>query len=998
MSVETFTWQNTNTSWATSGNWSLSSPGGLTGPPGNDFADLATDIAAFPAVSSGIDQPNIQSNDFFVLGVTIDDSGTQKYNPTGSAGVLTVGANGISLFGTGTNTTSSGMNIRVGTTQTWNIDTGNTFTQTGGFSGAHLLTKDGDGTLLLNNATGTPNRFAGGYNIVGGTLQGGSAATQSAHVLRSNPINIGASGTLSNAGGSNPSLSLGQLSGSGAASLAANTRPDMYIFADANYSGTMTVGGTTGNLDLRFGNDAVQTFSGNVSTVRFDGGLSVSRGATLKLTGTGGNGELTGHSFAITMRGGKILLDNSGGNTTGGTTTNRLDNANSVTFLGGTIAMVGSSSGSTETLAGLTMNAGAASVQVTNTAGGAGAQLTFSSFGRGSGLAGTINFVGDGNGTLGSAGDNPRIVFTSAPGTTNGVIANSGGSGILGFATVNGTDFASYGADGVVAVSTTTVSGALTSASTQNSSLNNNATIGASDVVYNTLKIAPSAGGQSLDLTGTGHLTTTGVLLAGNTDFTIQNTGGGTGGLTASNQRFVHVANAGTTLSIAVPILSDNHFTKSGEGILALTGSSSQFSPSANLNIGIASGVLRASLTSLGGGTSGTNTPLGAFTTLQLRGGVLEISGGGTLTRALDASGNASGGGITFDQGATDQGGGGFSAIDGDATVRFVTNNSSSTLSAGGSMRWGNGSFVPTGHALIFGSTKANSKITLANEIELDSGAAGNEYFGREVRVIDNPGSSTDRAELSGEVIGGNYADLIKTGGGTLELSRAAGNSYSGNTLVVGGTLLANNTSGSGTGSGLVKVSIDGTFGGSGIVSGPVVVESGGKVAPGASIESLAVGSLTLMTGSAFVYEINSQATLGVAADLLTTASELSIAPVVGMTGVDLSLGDIAAISSPLAGGTKFTLAGYIAGMWNGGTFKDKPDGSTVTVGVNQFVLDYDDIASGVNFVADLGSSNRFVTLTSVIPIPEPSVMLFGGLLCGGLGLRYLKRRLVAAA
>jgi autotransporter-associated beta strand protein len=71
--------------------------------------------------------------------------------------------------------------------------------------------------------------------------------------------------------------------------------------------------------------------------------------------------------------------------------------------------------------------------------------------------------------------------------------------------------------------------------------------------------------------------------------------------------------------------------------------------------------------------------------------------------------------------------------------------------------------------------------------------------------------------------------------------------SYTGGTTVSGGTLLVNNTTGSGTGTGPVTVS-GGTLGGTGIIdsspTGSNVVVAGGSIAPG-----VAAGTLTFSTG-----------------------------------------------------------------------------------------------------------------------------------------------------
>ncbi|RYD20119.1 MAG: hypothetical protein EOP88_16360, partial [Verrucomicrobiaceae bacterium] len=80
--------------------------------------------------------------------------------------------------------------------------------------------------------------------------------------------------------------------------------------------------------------------------------------------------------------------------------------------------------------------------------------------------------------------------------------------------------------------------------------------------------------------------------------------------------------------------------------------------------------------------------------------------------------------------------------------------------------------------------------------------------------------------------------ELRKVGGGTLDLRGAS--TYSGMTQIYEGTLLANNTTGSATGSGDVIVHVGGTLGGNGFISGNVF--NGGRVAPGNSPGTLHIG------------------------------------------------------------------------------------------------------------------------------------------------------------
>jgi autotransporter-associated beta strand protein len=90
---------------------------------------------------------------------------------------------------------------------------------------------------------------------------------------------------------------------------------------------------------------------------------------------------------------------------------------------------------------------------------------------------------------------------------------------------------------------------------------------------------------------------------------------------------------------------------------------------------------------------------------------------------------------------------------------------------------------------------------------------------------------------------GGGNAGVTKVGMGTLILT--ASNTYWAGTQIDDGTLLVNNATGSGTGSGGVNANDGGTLGGTGSVAGAVSVASGGQLASGTGD----AGTLTLAGG-----------------------------------------------------------------------------------------------------------------------------------------------------
>jgi autotransporter-associated beta strand protein len=97
---------------------------------------------------------------------------------------------------------------------------------------------------------------------------------------------------------------------------------------------------------------------------------------------------------------------------------------------------------------------------------------------------------------------------------------------------------------------------------------------------------------------------------------------------------------------------------------------------------------------------------------------------------------------------------------------------------------------------------------------------------------------------------------LIKTGNGALTLAGA--NTYANGTTVSGGTLLVNGT----LANGLLKV-IAGTLGGTGVIDGATIIQSGATLAPGLPKANGTVGTLifnstlTLAAGGAIVMKLN---------------------------------------------------------------------------------------------------------------------------------------------
>jgi autotransporter-associated beta strand protein len=158
---------------------------------------------------------------------------------------------------------------------------------------------------------------------------------------------------------------------------------------------------------------------------------------------------------------------------------------------------------------------------------------------------------------------------------------------------------------------------------------------------------------------------------------------------------------------------------------------------------------------------------------------------------------------------------------------------------------------------------------------------------------------------------------LNVSGPGTVVLNAA--NTYTGATTVTSGTLLVNNTTGSGTGTGDMAVNA-GTLGGGGTISGAVAVASGANLSPGSiastgTVGTLHTGSLTLSSGSNYLVDLTSGGVdlTAVTGSVTLTGSNLIVATQSGFTPT----GNYVIISNdgtdPVTGvfGTTVVPAGY---------------------------------------------------------------------------------------
>jgi fibronectin-binding autotransporter adhesin len=249
--------------------------------------------------------------------------------------------------------------------------------------------------------------------------------------------------------------------------------------------------------------------------------------------------------------------------------------------------------------------------------------------------------------------------------------------------------------------------------------------------------------------------------------------------------------------------------------------------------------------------------------------------------------------------------------------------------------------------------------------------------------------SSTNSLTVSGQVSdGGSGFALTKTGAGTLALTNAAGNMYSGGTTVTAGTLLVSNTSGSATGTGTLAVGTNATLAGLGRISATSFNIAGTGTTTGmlASIlvghtsasDTNTTGSLTLLGSSA-----STITDANLTFNLSATTPGQSNSLVVGGTNITFS-------------GTQLTLNMVGQAIVAAYTPYVLIDGlsSSQYAGLSTFMnsLGQEQITAGLSLVFNDGVSQSyyqpsylFVTSggdidVEVVPEPSTWALMFGGL------------------
>jgi autotransporter-associated beta strand protein len=381
---------------------------------------------------------------------------------------------------------------------------------------------------------------------------------------------------------------------------------------------------------------------------------------------------------------------------------------------------------------------------------------------------------------------------------------------------------------------------------------------------------------------------------------------------------------------------------------------------------------------------------------LQVDGGKTFTLAGGTLTfnkvNLLTSAKILVSGGVTLNPWSTSNpryanlmasiSGGSTSSIDlGGGTRTFNIGDGTAAIDVDIAVTMNNGGFTKTGAGTmrLSGETSFTQPVTVnAGKLQL----GGSSGLSSTQLAIVNDGGTFDMAGFSDAVAGlssasGNTAGVVLQGTGNLFIVGTSGTNTFGGTItgigtlnksggsvqvftnnnslgpvvIDGGTLLFNgiNTTGA------VTVNSGGTVGGTGSVSGIVTVASGGHLAPGASIESLDVGGLTLNPSSVLDFELGP----GGARDLVSVSGLLTL------SGGSLHLTDTGGMGAG-------TYPLIIYGSRNG----------------NVSVLGTPTGPAGYNYnLFDTGSSINL--LVSAVPEPGCAALI----VIGGIALSFSRRR-----
>lgn len=783
---------------------------------------------------------------------------------------LTLGGGGVLASGTGNvisvpvlSLSSEGI-INV-------VGSGSDLTISSAIAGGVPFTKTGDGKLTLTST----EYYTGSTIVSGGTLVLGASnilpnfQTATTPTLQNLHVNYGGTvdlngtnqfvATLNDNNGLQGSSGTVTNTAAGAANLYFNS-------AGATFGGVIT--NTGGALSLYKYGSGTESFTNNNTYT----GTTNIIGGTINLVDAG---QLSATSAFNISYGGVLQINNTGNQDL----TNRVNSSASYTLNGGTIRLDGSATNISQQSIGAVSVLSGVNTIAANANGNGGAFLTVASLARS--LGATVNFSGTTLGVLYNNAQSGRIILTSAPTLTNGLIG--------GWATLGGTEFATYSTavdtslspnlvQGVTTLQTYVSTSDSTWTSVDNVKMANNLatnpsiyTLGASRTI-NSVNIQSTTNPITVNNPGTLTIGSGGFLSNGVANNTLA---GGvlTAGLSSSAAELFILSNIATTITSQITNNTAGGVVSVVVGLAAVT---TTLSPTVNNTYG--------GLTTVNNGatlTFGSNAGI-----IDIPGDLVVNSGAVTFTQQQQiASGknitiNGSGGAVTFV-------GSGNNVL---GAVSFMNNGGTTTPQI-------------TGGTIVMSSlTSQNDNLattpTVASTLDLNGSNLTVTTSG--VSLMDLVISGIIQ---SGGISGTGAGQLIKNGAGSLVLSGA--NTFTGGIALNNGTLIIN-TSAAALGTGALSMA-DGTTLMSGTASvtplnqiningnvylgGPVSANNinlGGTVALGSAARTLTIlspSATVTLSGSLTGTSTLTKAGLGT---LALTGATLNYTP-----GITLSAGVI---------------------------------------------------------------------------------------------------------
>jgi autotransporter-associated beta strand protein len=998
--VTTRTWDGGggDSNWNTITNWN-----------GPDTKPTSADIAAFGgAFGAGTTTIGLGGNQS-ALSLSITTATAFSINNN----ILTLANGDIDRTATTGNTTiNSG--ILLGADGAWSIagsSTAGTLIVNGIIDdgvGTFALDKTGAGTLTLNNA----NTFGGGLllnagtvslgnntaaglgtlDLSGGTLQAvGAARTLANTVSITQNSTIG--GTLDLTFNGNVSqdnsrtltvnnTGITTFSGS-TLTLAPNNSPESLTFDIAATSGGVIVSSVVqngtgsgadglikdglGRLTLSRANTYTGATSINAGVLRAGnstalgtvaGGVSVTSGAALELDGTAG---------ALTIGAEALTLDGTGVSAGGG-----LRNISGNNSWAGEVTINSSTR--------INSDAGRLTLDVAsgNAITGTNDNLTFG----GEGNITVADAIATGSGTLTKDGNGTLTL--SAANSYTGLTTISAGALRAGNNTALGTIAGGVSVTSGAALELDGTAGALT--------------IGAEALTLNGTGI--SNGGALRNIAGNNSYA--GVITLGsasriNSDagtLTIDSAAGsitGNFGLTLGGAGNITLADA------FAPVTTAQTLTKDGAGTATLNVANTHTGlttvTAGTLAYGISNALSTGNVT-VNGATAILN--LGANRTDSV--GIVTLAGGGQI--------NGTGNSTLTSTGTFEMQSGSVSAILGGAGIALnKTTADTVTLSAAntytglttvsaGTLLYGASNVISTGNVTVNGATAIlNLGASQSDSVGIVTLAGGGQINGTGNSTLTSTGTFEMQSGSVSAILGGAGIALNKTTADTVILSAA--NTYTGLTTVSGGTLFANNATGSATGTGAVSVGASGALGGTGTITptGTNAINVTGVLAPGGSVGTGTLtfdltntsGKVTMNGGSGF------ELLLAGVGGTITSPGSSDMLTIAGAAAGDFAFSgnSVNFLNTGAVGFYKlFDTSSNNANTWTGLTVTPGGTG-LVTAG-----LTYTGLTSGLtgNFLVGTGTGigNNGGTTGDIYfqVIPEP-----GAALLGGLGTLLLLRR-----